>query len=34
MVYAARAARFAPELADKPRYLAIVDRMGFPPAPK
>jgi len=30
MVFAARAARFAPEIADKPRYLAIVDRMGFP----
>jgi TolB-like protein/Tfp pilus assembly protein PilF len=34
MVFAARAARFAPELADKPRYMAIVDRMGFPQPPK
>jgi TolB-like protein/Tfp pilus assembly protein PilF len=31
MVFAARAARFAPEIADKPRYLAIVERMGYPP---
>jgi hypothetical protein len=30
MVFAARAARFAPELVDKPRYMALVERMGFP----
>jgi Tfp pilus assembly protein PilF len=34
MVFAARAARFAPELVDKPRYMAIVERMGFPPPPR